>query len=775
MKKNIASIIVSVFGIVGMAVAAPLYIGDGVSTIGVSGTNEWTGSANWSTDPTTPYWTTWVDGEDAIINNTSTNTVTVNISSPVTVNNLAFNASKNSLYLKGVGSPTLTINGMLYTVPATPRTFNIYTVNLAGNMVISNISNFILESGTTVSPGTQITIADANPLKLNNSASDWSGLTVRLNKGGTLQNTLVGMTTVGTVTGYGILSGNHQAINNLSIDKDGLIGTIYSSAPVTLGSGTHTFHVNSASGITTADKLGGVSNLLGGTLSVQIQAGSDALKSGDVFTLFSGTNSGDFSSYDLPALDPSLSWGTDLLVSRGLLYVTDGTFTPPPPPPPSQWSGLPVFSDNFTAVTTGGSVLSNLRGWIATGVPYWSTSAGVSNGSCFFLRSTSSMSRLVDITSFTTYSSDFHLKFDCWVEATTVGLTDYVAITTDSGATWTNGFSLALASPTNIDYDLGGYTGPYFIDIDTTGWTAGQLSGFGFRFSQTSSKAADHFNVDNVVLSVQTNLITTYALTVSSGSGSGSYAVGQQVPITASNLFARTFVAWVGDVQFLDNATSATATVTMPAQAVNLAATYQDLTYTLTGSAGANGSVTPSSTNVILGNSAEFVITASNYYRIASLTTNGTEVTGMTFGNSSTTTNFTWSDVQAVGTLAATFTNQVANDPASTPYSWLAGYGLTNYDADAVADQDADGLKTWQEYIAGTDPTSKASCLKVAQTNRNTVTWSPVAGRVYSVYWSTNLVKGFTNLASGITQGSYTNPAPDAKVNHYQVKVQLQP
>ena len=40
MKKNITAIIVSVFGIIGVAVAAPLYMGDGVSTIGVSGTNE---------------------------------------------------------------------------------------------------------------------------------------------------------------------------------------------------------------------------------------------------------------------------------------------------------------------------------------------------------------------------------------------------------------------------------------------------------------------------------------------------------------------------------------------------------------------------------------------------------------------------------------------------------------------------------------------------------------------------------------------------------------
>ena len=250
----------------------------------------------------------------------------------------------------------------------------------------------------------------------------------------------------------------------------------------------------------------------------------------------------------------------------------------------------------------------------------------------------------------------------------------------------------------------------------------------------------------------------------------------RSVNITAdAPAIGKTLDVWTGGTQYVTSVSSSNTTVTMPAQAVALTATYKDLVYTLTGSAGANGMVTPSSTNAVYGNNADFVVTASNYYRIASLTTNGTAVTGMTFDNGSTTTNFTWSNVLADGTLVATFTAQIATDPAGTPYSWLAGYGLTNYDADAVADQDADGLKTWQEYIAGTDPTNAASNLKVAQATRNTVTWSPVAGRVYSVYWSTNLVKGFTNLASGITypQGSYTNTTPDAKVNHYQVKVQL--
>ena len=200
--------------------------------------------------------------------------------------------------------------------------------------------------------------------------------------------------------------------------------------------------------------------------------------------------------------------------------------------------------------------------------------------------------------------------------------------------------------------------------------------------------------------------------------------------------------------------------------------------YTLTTSAELNGTISPASTNVLAGNSATFVITASNYYRIATLKTNGTDVVGVTFNNNSTATNFTWSNVQTSGVLAATFASQVTtNAPASVPYSWMAGYGLTNsgatFDQAAAADQDGDGLTAWQEYIAGTDPTNGTSCFKAVQTAPNKISWSPVSGRVYSVYWSTNLMKGFTALNTNILypQGDYTNATPDSRLNHYQIKV----
>ncbi|MEI7850419.1 MAG: leucine-rich repeat domain-containing protein [Kiritimatiellales bacterium] len=199
--------------------------------------------------------------------------------------------------------------------------------------------------------------------------------------------------------------------------------------------------------------------------------------------------------------------------------------------------------------------------------------------------------------------------------------------------------------------------------------------------------------------------------------------------------------------------------------------------YLLAGNGGIGGTVSPASTNVPSGDSVNFVITASNFYRIATLTTNGTAVVGMSFGNNSTTTNFIWSNVQTSGVLAATFTAQVTTEaPVDVPYEWLAKYGLTNYNTDADLDQDMDGLKAWQEYIAGTDPTNTTSCFKATQNARNIINWSAVSGRVYSVCWSTNLVKGLQPLETNILypQGSYTNATPDPRVNYYQIKVRMQ-
>jgi len=82
-----------------------------------------------------------------------------------------------------------------------------------------------------------------------------------------------------------------------------------------------------------------------------------------------------------------------------------------------------------------------------------------------------------------------------------------------------------------------------------------------------------------------------YTLTVNDGSGSSNlYVTGQLVMIAAdAPATGKAFDRWTGDTQYVASVTSATTTVTMPAQSVTLTAAYKDIYYTLTVNAG-NGS-----------------------------------------------------------------------------------------------------------------------------------------------------------------------------------------
>ncbi len=69
-----------------------------------------------------------------------------------------------------------------------------------------------------------------------------------------------------------------------------------------------------------------------------------------------------------------------------------------------------------------------------------------------------------------------------------------------------------------------------------------------------------------------------YELTVTNGTGSGTYLEGTAVRVAAAppadNLL---FTAWAGDTLFLSNAQAAEATVTMPAQAIAIMALFEEL------------------------------------------------------------------------------------------------------------------------------------------------------------------------------------------------------
>lgn len=92
------------------------------------------------------------------------------------------------------------------------------------------------------------------------------------------------------------------------------------------------------------------------------------------------------------------------------------------------------------------------------------------------------------------------------------------------------------------------------------------------------------------------------------------------------------------------------------------------------------------------------------------------------------------------------------------------------------ADPDGDGFSNYQEYVAGTHPTNALSRFDVSGTfNQNQVLdWSSVSGRVYDVYWTTNLLNSFVPLQTNIAwpQSAYTSPMPDGvKSRFYKLKV----
>jgi hypothetical protein len=118
-------------------------------------------------------------------------------------------------------------------------------------------------------------------------------------------------------------------------------------------------------------------------------------------------------------------------------------------------------------------------------------------------------------------------------------------------------------------------------------------------------------------------------------------------------------------------------------------------------------------------------------------------------------------------TLKLVTSSQATN---GVPRWWLGSYGLTNnWDASAMADQDADHMETWEEYIADTNPTNPDSCFRTDQQmtphREIVISWLSSSNRLYTLQFNTNTlcqpvwadVMGWVQVCGNGATLSFTN------------------
>jgi hypothetical protein len=97
------------------------------------------------------------------------------------------------------------------------------------------------------------------------------------------------------------------------------------------------------------------------------------------------------------------------------------------------------------------------------------------------------------------------------------------------------------------------------------------------------------------------------------------------------------------------------------------------------------------------------------------------------------------------------------------PVAWLAEYKLTNSspEIEAMSDHDNDGMLTWQEFYAGTDPTNSASRFAIIDAGRlnnsNYIVWfgGTNGSKIpFTVMGTTNLLDAWFEVATNISRSN---------------------
>ncbi len=311
-------------------------------------TDIWTASATGVDVPSA-----WIDGSDAVINQKISRIVN---SGEATVKSLTM--SNQAAVVKIRSALKLTGEGVNLTTDSNIQLEN--TGNLSGNITIDANGGSLIYHSAGITSGSTIDYNNLLSMKLNNSTNvdEFEGAT-HIMRGQLFEfNTAKDFSTAkpNVFSGNGSFGDSSTEGNNTrrafmamtfapGADGSSGIGS-FTGDLSTAGGQTGTFFLQGnnmfdihrdAGGVLTQDMLDlTLGNIeFGGSLTVSLLGGSEALQEDDSFNLFNGTFSGAFDSVILPDLADDLAWDNKLDV--------DGTITVVAVPEPSSISLVGLF------------------------------------------------------------------------------------------------------------------------------------------------------------------------------------------------------------------------------------------------------------------------------------------------------------------------------------------------------------------------------------------------------------------------------------------------
>lgn len=183
-----------------------------------------------------------------------------------------------------------------------------------------------------------------------------------------------------------------------------------------------------------------------------------------------------------------------------------------------------------------------------------------------------------------------HKVFDVWTGDTTY--LDSVSSST-TNITMPGETQTVTATYVDVDYTLtvisgtgdGGYSGDTVIEIVAdANPSGGSFNTWVGDVAYLANSGASTTDVTMPYANMSVQATYLFPLTVVSGTGDGNYSSGSVNEVVAdAPASGVSFNVWIGDTEYLDNASSSTTNVTMPASSVDIEATYSSLpTYTLT-------------------------------------------------------------------------------------------------------------------------------------------------------------------------------------------------